>query len=196
MENSTVFIIDNISQTREWLTTLFQNKGMRVRYFNSAERFLYEVDTQQIGCVILANRLPGIDGVSLQAVLNQQQSPLSVLFHSQSISTPAAITALKAGAVNILLKPVEAEILFEAVDEALALSLQKQQRLQTAQCFDALTKKERVVLNQILQGSTNQQIANQLYISLRTVEVHRASIMKKFNASNAVILATRLAKIS
>ena len=196
MTSPALFVIDNVSQTREWLGALFSDKGMNVTFFNSAERFLYEANNQQLGCIILANRLPGIDGIDLQSILNKKQSPLSLIFHSNSISTAAAIQAIKAGAVDILQKPTSEQQLLDSVEKAMQHSAQKAQQNDTRARFNSLTKKEHSVLEHIRQGLTNQQIANELCISLRTVEVHRASIMKKFDASNAVILATKLAKIT
>ena len=190
-----LFIIDNVSQTRDWLTKIGQNKGIKTDNFNSAESFLYLVNTQQIGTIILENRLPGIDGISLQKKLNQQSSPLSLVFHSESISAPAAVEAIKQGAVDVLFKPTTENKIVNIIGRAMESSLQKAQHIDIQTRLNSLTKKENIILNKMLIGLTNQQIANCLCISLRTVEVHRANIMKKFDAQNAITLATKVANI-
>lgn len=195
MHVSPLFIIDNMTVSRQKSVTLFERSFTDIQCFNSAESFLYNAEIAQIGCVLLDNRLPGIDGISLQTTLNQRQSPLSLVFHSDSMSVSAAVSALKAGAVDILIKPAEDSALLETVNHALANSQQKAQDLDNAARLRSLTKREKSVLDEVLKGATNQQIAENLAISLRTVEVHRANMMKKFNTHSAIELAMTLAKI-
>lgn len=189
-----LFVIDNMTINRDMLSSFFTKKNFKVTCFNSAESFLYQIDTQQIGCLILENRLPGIDGLSLQTTLNHRKSPLSLVFHCENISSISAIQAMKSGAIDILFKPVDEKRLLDKTRKAMDLSITKDHELRILNLLEKLTKKEKQVLAKMLNGMTNQQMAKDLSVSLRTIESHRANMLKKFSVNNAVALACKVSK--
>ena len=181
-----VFIVDDAREIRAALTCMFNVAGYQVRAFESAERFLAEQDCEVPGCVLIDMGLPGMNGIDLQRALVGSRSTRPVIFLTGRGDIKTSVQAMKMGAVDFLTKPVDDARLFAAVDQALRLDAE--QRLERAICttihrrLGTLTPRERQVLEQVIRGRLNKQIAADLGITEKTIKVHRERVMRKTGA--------------
>lgn len=174
-----LYLVDDDEAIRDSLSFMLGQFGRQVTSFASAEAFLTAVDVSQPGCLILDSRMPGLCGEALQRELNRQQSPLGIIFLTGHGDLPMALGAFREGACDFFQKPVQAAPLCDAIDKA---SLQSQHRFDTMalkQKLAALSQREAQVLKLLTDGLTNKQISETLFLAERTIEVHRASCMKK-----------------
>jgi len=187
-ETEWVHIVDDDAGVRESLGFLLETAGFSVRCHASAAEFLKIVAADRAGCLITDVRMPGMDGLALQHWLSERGSPLSVIVMTGHGDVPMAVRALKGGAADFLEKPFDDQALLDAVGRALAGS-----RLAVADAAAAraaatrlarLTARERDVLHGLIAGRANKEIANELGVSPRTVEVHRARVMEKMDAGS------------
>ena len=184
----TVFIVDDDPAVRESMALLMASAGLVSHGFSSAADFLaaYEVGTS--GCLVLDVRMPGMSGTELQERLAEMGADVPIVFLTAYADVPVAVGAVRAGAVDFLTKPVEAEMLLDRVRAALTLDLSRQEdRAEEARArhrLDALTPREREVLRFVVAGLTNKGIAKSLGLSRRTVETHRANIRRKIGATS------------
>ncbi|MCW5655948.1 response regulator [Hydrogenophaga sp.] len=175
-DEGVVFVVDDDDALRGALVLLVESAGMRARGFASADAFLREVGTDAAGCLVTDMRMPGLSGLELQQRLVADGSVLPVIVLTGHGDVPAAVQALKAGAVDFLQKPFAPERLIECVRGALERGCAERAR---RVLFDTLTARERDVLAMLMEGGANKVIAIDLGISERTVELHRARLMKK-----------------
>ena len=178
-DSGVVYVVDDDVALRAAVAMLLESAGLRVRCFASGDEFLREVGNEARGCLITGMRMPGMSGLELQERLLAAGSPLSVIVVTGHGDVPAAVQALKAGAVDFLQKPFAPERLIECVRGALERDRAARHRLAT---LDALTAREREVLELLVDGAANKVVAVELGISERTVEQHRARLMKKLGA--------------
>jgi FixJ family two-component response regulator len=184
----TVFIVDDDPAVRESMSLLMASAGLASRAFSSAADFLtaYEVGTP--GCLVLDVRMPGISGTELQERLDGMGADVPIVFLTAYADVPVAVGAVRAGAVDFLTKPVEADHLLERVRDALRLDLSRRERRaeedRARRRLEALTNREREVLRYVIAGHTNKSIAKTLGLSRRTVETHRANIRRKIGATS------------
>ena len=164
--------------------------------FSDGERFLAEVDLHQPACLILDCRMPGLSGPEVQQRLKAAQSPIAILFLTGHGEVPLAVESLKQGAVDFLQKPVQLAPLLAAIERAEQATLAAASRLSHLAAFERLTPRERQLLLLIARGHKNQQIARDLCISVRTVEVCRASLMKRLDVSSLAEMMLRYAQVS
>ncbi|MDD1782597.1 response regulator [Enterovibrio sp. ZSDZ35] len=190
-----IYIVDDEDSVRESLVFMLESYGLNIKDFASATAFLEHVDTTQPGCIVLDSRMPEMRGQELQAVLNETRSPLSIIFLTGHGDVPMAVDALKDGAVDFFQKPVDGDLLVKAIEKALTHSFQRANHVGVENKFYSLTEREKSVLKEVLKGQTNQQMATTLCVSLRTIEVHRANMMKKFEATNVADLVLRLSHL-
>lgn len=180
---ATVFLVDDEVELRKALTRLLQAEGHHVVAFGSAEEFLQAKPATEGGCLVLDMAMPGLTGLDLQQRLAQAGITVPIIFLTGRSDIPMSVRALKAGAVDFLTKPVEAAKLLPAVRAALQKSAAQQvsnaELLELRQRFAQLTPRERQVLQQVLTGKLNKQIAADLGISLHTIKVHRGRMMVK-----------------
>jgi len=182
----TVAIVDDDPGVRDSLTVLLNASGYQTREFASAEAFLREPSEGNPACVIVDLRLPGIDGLALQAEMGRRGLVLPVIVVTAHGDVASARQALRNGAVDFLEKPIDNEELLNAVRNA----IEGRDRAQLERAADAratlllgsLTQREREVYDRIVRGMHNREIAVDLGISPRTVEVHRARVMAKLKA--------------
>lgn len=192
----TVFVVDDEPAIREAMALLLQSEGCHVETFDRAETFLRQCTPDRPGCLLLDIALPGMSGLALQQRLHAEGYSLPVIFMTGHGQVPEAVRAIKAGAVEFLLKPVNDRALLRQVHEALQLDReQREQHSRQARyraCLARLTRREREIMTLLVKGFGNKEIARLLDISPRTVESHRAHIMRKTGAEslpNLVALA-------
>lgn len=191
-----VFIVDDDEAIRDALSWLFQSRGVSVRAFDSAEAFLSEWRPGLSGCLLLDIRMSGMSGLDLFDRLREVASSLPVIFLTGHGDVPMAVSALKKGALDFVEKPFNDNELVDRVIEALALSAQRREReadsAGIANRLASLTARERQVMDLVLAGKLNKVIADDLGITMRTVEVHRAHVFEKMGVKTAVELAQLL----
>lgn len=191
-----VFIVDDDEAIRDALSWLFQSRGVPVRAFDCAESFLTQWRPGQSGCLLLDIRMSGMSGLDLFDRLRQAQTSLQVIFLTGHGDVPMAVSALKKGALDFVEKPFNDNELVDRVIEALALAAQRREReadsAGIASRLASLTARERQVMDLVLAGKLNKVIADDLGITMRTVEVHRAHVFEKMGVKTAVELAQLL----
>jgi len=184
-QDGTVFLIDDDPSVRDALSLLLSLKGMSIRPFATAESFIETYQPESAGCVLTDLRMPGMTGLELQAALSARhiEVPLVVLTAHGDVATARA--ALKNGAFDFLEKPVDDALLVEVLRNALRVDRERRSASSSRSAADArlerLTAREREILALLSAGHQNREIAAQLAISPRTVEVHKARIMEKLD---------------
>ncbi|MGY3570193.1 response regulator transcription factor [Vibrio paucivorans] len=184
-----VYVVDDDESVRDSLAFLLEEHELNVATFSDGQQFLDSVDLSEPGCVILDSRMPKLRGQQVQQRLNQIHSPLAVIYLTGHGDVPMAVEALQEGAVHFFQKPVSGSELVNAIEVAASQSLKNVEVMTAQHAYDALTSRERDILMLIIDGKRNQRIADELCIAMRTVEVHRASLLKKFAAKTVAELA-------
>jgi FixJ family two-component response regulator len=187
-EKPLVYVVDDDDSLRKALTRLLNAAGFEVRAYASAGDFVLSDRDNRRGCVLLDVRMPGPSGLDLQEVLAKEEEPLPVIFLTAYGDVPTTVRAMKAGAVDFLIKPIKRDLLLSVVRTALARDMQlhtSHEQLRDLRVrFGKLTPREREVLGLVVAGRLNKQIAAELGISERTVKVHRAQAMLKMRATS------------
>jgi FixJ family two-component response regulator len=196
---STVYIVDDDEAVRDSLRWLLEANSYRVRAYSSAESFLAEYDEQQPGILIVDVRMPGMSGLELQEQLIARKSTMPVVFITGHGDIPMAISTMKKGAVDFLEKPFDETALREIVGRMFEQANQRLTQAKAVRQHEAmlarLTSREQQVLERIVAGRLNKQIADDLGISIKTVEAHRANIMEKLQVTTvADLMKVALAK--
>ena len=194
--NDTVFIVDDDEAVRDSLSWLLEANGYRVRAFASAEAFLAtalpELLSYPVACLILDVRMDGMSGLELQDRLLAEGIVVPTVFITGHGDVPMAVNTMKKGAIDFIQKPFDEAMLRELVERMLAKSRADVQAAQAAQAAQSLlsrlTAREQQVLERIVAGRLNKQIADDLNISIKTVEAHRANIMEKLNVNTVADL--------
>jgi len=179
-----VYIIDDDHAMVESLSWVIESIGLKVKTYERAQDFLEEYNPQQHSCLLLDVRMPGMSGPELQSKLIERGLPtLPILFISGHGDVPLAVRVMKAGAIDFLTKPFNDQVLLEGINKALRLDkANREKRQESAQArakFALLSPREVQVLQGIVAGKPNKVVSAELKISLKTVEAHRASVMKK-----------------
>ena len=191
-KKGTVYVVDDDEAVRDSLQWLLEGKDYRVRCFESAEAFLARFDPREVACLIADIRMDGMSGMELQDRLIERQSPLPIVFITGHGDVPMAVETMKKGALDFIQKPFNEEHLLPLVERMLDKareSFAAQQEVANREALIAkLTTREAQVLERIVAGRLNKQIADDLGISIKTVEAHRANIMEKLNAATVADL--------
>lgn len=186
MTEPTIFIVDDDAAVRDSLSLLLGLKGFSTRCFASAEDFLAGCQPDWRGCMLLDIRMAGMDGLELQQAMNSKQIDLPIIFITAHGDVTAARSALKAGASDFLEKPLDDRLLSAAITDALEQNARQrnesEEENKIASRIARLTVREREVMEKVTLGEPNREIARQLGISPRTVEVYKARMMGKMQA--------------
>ncbi len=190
--SSTIFIVDDDEAVRDSLRWLLEANGYRVKSFSGAEEFLDTYDPDQVGVLIADVRMPGMSGLELQEALIARQAPLPIVFITGHGDVPMAVSTIKKGAVDFLEKPFNETdlraIVARMLDQATERFSQAQAQKNHQAILSRLTAREQQVLERIVAGRLNKQIAGDLNISIKTVEAHRANIMEKLEVTTVADL--------
>jgi len=182
----TVFIVDDDPAICESLCDLIESAGLGTRQFASAEEFLDICTPDLAGCLVLDVRLPGMSGMELQQKLLKTGLQIPVIIMTAHGDIPMVRNAMKAGAVEFLTKPFQAEELLAAIDQAFALDRSRRSARSLEQSiierWKTLSERERQVLEMVTAGMLNKQIADRLNLSLITVKLYRRQVMDKMKA--------------
>lgn len=184
-----VFVVDDDESVRDSLAFMLEEHDFNVTTFADGQSFLDEVDVQQAGCIILDSRMPNLRGQQVHQILNQANSPLAVIYLTGHGDVPMAVDALQTGAVNFFQKPVKGDELAQAILQGQAQSAANLDMAAAKSAYESLTPREKDILRLIIAGKRNIRIADELCIAMRTVEVHRANLLKKFSAKTVAELA-------
>ncbi len=191
-KKGTVYVVDDDEVVRDSIQWLLEGKDYRVRCFDSAESFLSRFDPREVACLIVDIRMGGMSGLELQDRLIERKSPLPIVFITGHGDVPMAVNTMKKGAMDFIQKPFNEEKLLGVVERMLDRARDAFSEYQQAASRDALlsklTGREAQVLERIVAGRLNKQIADDLGISIKTVEAHRANIMEKLNANTVADL--------
>ena len=185
---ATVFVVDDDEAVRSSLRLLLKSQGIPAVAHGSAAEFLAKYDPEQPGCIILDVRMPGMSGLGLQEELNRRGAIIPVIFITGHGDVPMAVEAMQHGAVDFLQKPFSDQDLTDRIQRALATDLRNRALLgekdRIRARLSALTRREMQVLRLVTLGKSNKVIAADLGVSQRTVEIHRAHLMEKMEATS------------
>ena len=191
-KKGTVYVVDDDEAVRDSVQWLLEGKDFRVRCFESAESFLSRYDPREIACLVVDIRMGGMSGIELQDRLIERKSPLPIVFITGHGDVPMAVDTMKKGSMDFIQKPFKEDELVAVVermlDRAKELFADSQQAASRDALLAKLTSREAQVLERIVAGRLNKQIADDLGISIKTVEAHRANIMEKLNANTVADL--------
>ena len=191
-KRGTVYVVDDDEAVRDSVQWLLEGQDFRVRCFESAEVFLARYDPREVACLIVDIRMDGMSGLELQDRLLERKSPLPIAFITGHGDVPLAVDTMKKGAMDFIQKPFKEDQLVPLVkrmlEQARALFTEHQQAASRDALLAKLTGREAQVLERIVAGRLNKQIADDLGISIKTVEAHRANIMEKLGATTVADL--------
>jgi FixJ family two-component response regulator len=188
-KKGTVYVVDDDEAVRDSLQWLLEGKDYRVKCFDSSESFLARFDPREVACLIADIRMEGMSGLELQDRLLERKSPLPIVFITGHGDVPMAVTTMKKGAMDFIEKPFKEAELLGLVERMLEHAFsQHQEQASRDALLSRLTTREAQVLERIVAGRLNKQIADDLGISIKTVEAHRANIMEKLNANTVADL--------
>jgi FixJ family two-component response regulator len=194
-----VFVVDDDPSVREGIRRLLESRDIQAETFATAEQFLAASRPETVACLVLDVRLPGLTGLDLQQTLLDAGTTIPTVFITGHGEVPLSVQAMKGGAVDFLTKPFRNEQLLEAIGRALDRGrVERSQaavRAETGRRLASLTSGERDVMNLLVAGLLNKQIAARLGVAEITVKVRRARVMKKMRVDSLVELTRRLERL-
>ncbi|HEY4367866.1 MAG TPA: response regulator FixJ [Steroidobacteraceae bacterium] len=195
----TIFVVDDDSAVRDALKLLLRSVGQAVETFGSGPEFLEAYNDDRAGCLVLDIRMPGMSGLEMQQKLNEKHSILPIIFITGHGDVPMAVEAMQAGAVDFIQKPFRDQDLIDRINQALEKDQNNRaalgERNDIRRRLETLTPREREVLDLVVHGKANKVIAGDLKLSQRTVEIHRARVMEKMQASSLAHLVRMVLEV-
>jgi FixJ family two-component response regulator len=195
----TVFVVDDDAGVRDSIHFLLRSVGLTSRTFASADEFLEAYDDSLAGCLVLDVRMPGMSGLDLQARLNELGSKLPIIFVTAHGDVPMAVNAVKTGALDFVEKPFRDQELLDKIQEALVSDAESRsvqgEIEELLKRMDSLTPREREVMGLVVAGKANKNVARELGISQRTVEIHRARVMDKMGVRSLSMLVQAVMRV-
>lgn len=193
-DGPTVFLVDDDASVRDALGLFLETVGLTVKSYPSAQHFLDDYQTNWPGCLLLDISMPGMSGLALQEVLIERGIEIPIIFLTGHGDVPQSAKAFKAGAFDFIEKPFNDEQLLARIHDAFEIDAEnsKQQTKNTDICnrFARLTPREQQVMQHVVAGLSNKEIARELGISHRTIDIHRARLMEKMEAKSLADLIT------
>ena len=190
--SGTVFIVDDDASFLQSVSRLLRAVGYTVQAFESAQEFLDQLTPAMSGCVVADLQMPGMNGLALQAALKNSANPLPIIFLTGQGDIPATVSAMRSGAEDFLTKRARKEELLAAVERALERDAQERQQRERLRDlrrrFDELSGRELEVLQYVVRGRMNKQIAADLNINERTVKLHRTNLTRKLGVQSVAEL--------
>jgi FixJ family two-component response regulator len=194
-----VFVVDNDISVRESLAILLESAGWQLQAFASAAEFLAHPKSATPSCLVLDSILPDLSGLELQERISTERSDIPIIFLSGHADLPAAVKAIKRGAIEFFLKPFDSEMLLSTIRSAIKrseMTLRREMELHRLRSdYESLSRREREVMAGVASGLLNKEVGTELGISEITVKVHRGSVMRKMKAdsfAHLVNMASRL----
>ena len=195
----TVFVVDDSEEVRTALSRMLGAGGYLVRSFESAERFLEKDDGDTPGCLLLDICMPGMSGLDMQRALSGSSRARPIVFLTGYGDVPKSVDAMRVGAVDFLTKPIDRTRLFAALDQALRLDDRERSeraiRGAIEKRLEELTCRERQVMEHVIRGRLNKQIAADIGVGVKTVKVHRARMLSKMNVRSVAELVQLAQKV-
>ncbi len=189
---TTVFVVDDDNSTRELMSFLMKRSGFAVEVFPDASSFLAAYRPDCPGCLVLDLNMPGMSGLDLQQYLKEQGVSLPVIFLSGRADIPKAVQAVREGAIDFIEKPFDYKHVVERVRDCLerdrVARAGADRKRQACERLGQLSQREREVLDLVVAGKMNREVAEALDISIKTVEAHRARLMEKLGVSSVAEL--------
>ncbi|MBM96424.1 MAG: DNA-binding response regulator [Oceanospirillaceae bacterium] len=196
--DATIYIVDDDEDFRTSMQWLLESANHKVVTFESARDFLTNFKGG-VGCMLLDVRMPDVNGLALQQIMQERGIHMPIIVISGHGDIQMAVSAMKQGAMDFLEKPFSGDAVLHLVDKALTRARKAHQQRseiqEVADCYDSLSRREREVMGLVVDGHANREIAEELGISPKTVEVHRSRVMSKMRAGSLAVLVQQAAKI-
>jgi len=187
-QDQTIFVVDDEPDVRAALGMLIKSVGLKPEIYETPQDYLDAYDPERPGCLVLDMRMPGMSGLDLQAKLASMGLHPPIIMISGHGEIPNAVQAVQSGAIDFLQKPVSDQLLLDRIQQALRLDTENRKHYIECQelemRYTSLTPREREVLEGVIAGKLNKTIADELNVSTRTVEIHRAHVMEKMQAAS------------
>jgi FixJ family two-component response regulator len=182
----TVYVVDDDAGMLESTQWLLESVGLRVEAYSDCRQFLDALGNATAGCVVLDVRMPGLGGLNVQEELQKRGQVVPIIFVSGHADVPIVVRAFKSGAFDFIEKPFNEQLLLDSVQQALQEHQAANQtggaNVDTAELIDSLTRRERDVFLPLAKGYTSREIADQLGVSVKTIDLYRARVMKRLGA--------------
>jgi len=199
INSQSVYIVDDDAAVRDALSILVKSVNLDAKEYSSADQFLSEYDQQPPGCLITDVYMPGIDGVALQKRLIDMGSQIPMIVMSGHGDIPLAVNMIRNGALNFIEKPFSNHQMLEHIQQALKLDKERRSMAdksdQSQKYYATLTPREKEVLEYLISGVSNKVIAARMSISPRTIETHRANVLRKMNSESVVSLVQEISYV-
>jgi FixJ family two-component response regulator len=187
-----VFVLDDDAVFRESMQRALTAAGHRIAFYTDGRRFLADCDQQQAGCVVLETRLHGVSGLEVQSELKRRAIDWPLVFVTAHGNIASAVAAVRNGAAEFFEKPIAESVLMAAIEKALKLDALRRReharKRMVAATLEKLTSRERQIMRFVVAGKMNKTIADELCISIKTVEAHRARVMQKVGVDSLAAL--------